>query len=151
MNIGTIKTPVGQLGLVEEDGNITRLMWDARDKGERTPVLEEGLKQLGAFFEGTRETFDLPLAPEGSDFQQQVYAAMLAIPKGHTRTYGSIARELGVSAQPIGQACGSNPIPVIIPCHRVVGADGLGGFSGDGGVEMKIALLKFEQAYSLLL
>lgn len=151
MNIGAIKTPVGQLGLVEENGNITQLMWDARDKGERTPVLKEGLKQLREFFDGNRETFDLPLAPEGSDFQQQVYAAMLAIPKGETRTYGSIAQELGVPAQPIGQACGSNPIPVIIPCHRVVGADGLGGFSGDGGVEMKIALLKFEQAYSLLL
>lgn len=92
----------------------------------------------------------MPLASEGTAFQQQVFAAMLAIPKGETRTYGSIAQELGVPAQPLGQACESNPIPVIIPCHRVVGADGLGGLSGDGGVEMKIALLKLEQAYSLL-
>lgn len=151
MNIGTIRTPVGHLGLVEENGRITRLSWKARDSGERTAVLDEGLRQLGEFFDGSRETFDLPLAPEGSEFQQQVYSAMLAIPKGETRTYGSIARELGVPAQPVGQACGSNPIPVIIPCHRVVGADGLGGFSGDGGVEMKVALLKLEQAYSLLL
>jgi methylated-DNA-[protein]-cysteine S-methyltransferase len=76
---------------------------------------------------------------------------MLAIPKGQTRTYGEIANELGVPAQPVGQACGANPIPVIIPCHRVVGADSLGGFSGFGGVEMKVALLKHESAYSLLL
>jgi methylated-DNA-[protein]-cysteine S-methyltransferase len=151
MNIGAIKTPVGHLGLVEENGQITRLIWNARDSGERTAVLDEGLRQLGEFFDGVREVFDLPLAPEGSEFQQQVYAAMLKIPKGQTRTYGSIARELGVPAQPVGQACGANPIPVIIPCHRVVASDGLGGFSGDGGVEMKIALLKFEQAYSLLL
>ena len=150
MNIGAIKTPIGQLGLVEENGHITQLMWDARDKGERTPVLQEGLRQLGEFFDSTHETFDLPLASEGTAFQQQVFAAMLAIPKGETRTYGSIAQELGVPAQPLGQACESNPIPVIIPCHRVVGADGLGGLSGDGGVEMKIALLKLEQAYSLL-
>ena len=76
---------------------------------------------------------------------------MSAIPRGETRTYGDIATELNVPAQPIGQACGSNPIPVIIPCHRVVGADGLGGFSGDGGVEMKVQLLRLEGAYSLLL
>ena len=76
---------------------------------------------------------------------------MLAIPKGATRTYGDIANELGVPAQPVGQACGSNPIPVIIPCHRVVGADGLGGYSAVGGVKTKITLLKFENAYSLLL
>ncbi len=151
MNIGTLETPVGRLGLVEENAAIIRLMWHARDHGERTAVLEEGLKQLGEYFAGDREVFELPLAPEGSPFQQQVYDAMLAIPRGSTRTYGEIAGDLGVPAQPVGQACGSNPIPVIIPCHRVVGSDGLGGFSGDGGIEMKIALLKLENAYSLLL
>jgi methylated-DNA-[protein]-cysteine S-methyltransferase len=76
---------------------------------------------------------------------------MLAIPYGQTRTYGEISNELNGSAQPVGQACASNPIPVIIPCHRVVGADGLGGFSGVGGVEMKVKLLQGEGAYSLLL
>lgn len=151
MNSAKIETPVGVLGLIEEDGFITQLVWDGWDAGNRTQVLLDGLAQLEAYFKGSLEWFDLPLAPKGTEFQQQVYAAMSAIPRGETRTYGGIATELGVPAQPVGQACGSNPIPVIIPCHRVVGADGLGGFSGDGGVEMKVKLLQGEGAYSLLL
>lgn len=151
MNAAKIDTPVGVLGLIEEDGAITQLVWDGWDAGVRTQVLNDGLAQLQAYFAGELEWFDLPLAPKGTEFQQQVYAAMSAIPRGETRTYGDIATELGVPAQPVGQACGSNPIPVIIPCHRVVGADGLGGFSGDGGVEMKVKLLQGEGAYSLLL
>ncbi|PLX39192.1 MAG: cysteine methyltransferase [Hyphomicrobiales bacterium] len=151
MNIAAVDTPIGRLGLVEEGGVIIRLLWQAEDEGERTEVLEEGLRQLEEYFAGTRETFDLPLAPAGSDFQQQVYRAMQAIPFGETRSYGDIAKDLGSPAQPVGQACGANPIPVIIPCHRVVGTNGIGGFSGAGGVEMKIKLLKLEGAYSLLL
>ena len=151
MNAAKLKTPVGVLGLIEVDGAITQLVWDGWNDGVRSPVLKDGLAQLEAYFAGELEWFDLPLAPKGTDFQQQVYSAMSAIPRGETRTYGDIANELGVPAQPVGQACGSNPIPVIIPCHRVVGADGLGGFSGDGGVEMKVKLLQGEGAYSLLL
>lgn len=151
MNAAKIKTPVGVLGLIEEDGAITQLVWDGWNDGVRSPVLKEGLAQLEAYFAGELEWFDLPLAPKGTEFQQQVYSAMSAIPRGETLTYGDIATALGVPAQPVGQACGSNPIPVIIPCHRVVGADGLGGFSGDGGVEMKVKLLQGEGAYSLLL
>ncbi len=151
MNAAKIKTPVGVLGLIEEDGAITQLVWDGWNEGVRSPVLKDGLAQLEAYFAGELEWFDLPLSPKGTEFQQQVYSAMSAIPRGETRTYGDIADELGVPAQPVGQACGSNPIPVIIPCHRVVGADGLGGFSGDGGVEMKVKLLQGEGAYSLLL
>jgi len=151
VNIAAVDTPIGRLGLVEEGGVIIRLLWQAEDEGERTEVLEEGLRQLEEYFAGTRETFDLPLAPAGSDFQQQVYRAMQAIPFGETRSYGDIAKDLGSPAQPVGQACGANPIPVIIPCHRVVGTNGIGGFSGAGGVEMKIKLLKLEGAYSLLL
>lgn len=151
MNAAKIKTPVGVLGLIEDDGAITQLVWDGWNEGVRSPVLKDGLAQLEAYFAGELEWFDLPLSPKGTEFQQQVYSAMSAIPRGETRTYGDIADELGVPAQPVGQACGSNPIPVIIPCHRVVGADGLGGFSGDGGVEMKVKLLQGEGAYSLLL
>ena len=151
MNAAKIKTPVGVLGLIEEDGAITQLVWDGWNKGLRSPVLKDGLAQLEAYFAGEFDWFDLPLAPKGTPFQQQVYAAMSAIPRGETLTYGDIATALDVPAQPVGQACGSNPIPVIIPCHRVVGADGLGGFSGDGGVEMKVKLLQGEGAYSLLL
>jgi len=151
LNTATLATSVGRLAITEADGFITRVDWRGGENGERTPVLDEALAQLTDFFENRRDDFDLPLNPSGSDFQQQVYDAMLAIPKGATRTYGEIARDLDVPAQPVGQACGSNPIPVIIPCHRVVASDGLGGFSAAGGVETKIALLKFEGAYSLLL
>ena len=151
MNCAKLLTPVGNLGLVEENGRITHLLWDAENSGTRTDVLRDGIAQLDAYFAGDLDTFDLPLAPVGSPFQQDVYQAMLAIPKGETRTYGDIAKDLDMPAQPVGQACGSNPIPVIIPCHRVVGATGIGGFSGDGGVEMKVRLLRHEGAYSLLI
>jgi methylated-DNA-[protein]-cysteine S-methyltransferase len=76
---------------------------------------------------------------------------MCAIPFGETRTYGDLAKDLGVPAQAIGQACGANPVPVIVPCHRILGASGLGGFSAPGGVETKVALLKHEGAASLLI
>ncbi len=151
MNICTVKTEFGILGLVEDDGRITRLLWQAEDHGSRTDVLNEAARQLQAYLARKLDRFDLPLAPAGTDFQQRVYDAMLAIPKGGTRTYGDIAKELGVAAQPVGQACSANPIPIIIPCHRVVAGNGLGGFSGCGGVETKIKLLRFEGAYSLLL
>jgi methylated-DNA-[protein]-cysteine S-methyltransferase len=151
MNAAKITTPVGVLGIIEHAGAITQLVWDGWDVGARTAVLTEGLAQLKAYFAGRLTVFDLPLAPAGTPFQQQVYTQMLAIPLGQTVTYGDIATALGVPAQPVGQACGSNPIPVIIPCHRVVGAHGLGGFSGQGGVEMKVKLLRGEGAYSLLI
>ncbi|MBV1865795.1 MAG: methylated-DNA--[protein]-cysteine S-methyltransferase [Rhodobacteraceae bacterium] len=151
MNSAKIHTPVGILGLVEQDNQITQLSWHGENSGVRSAVLKQGLEQLEAYFAGELDQFDLPLAPKGTPFQQQVYRAMLAIPKGETLTYGDIAKALDCPAQPIGQACGSNPIPVIIPCHRVVGAANLGGFSGFGGVEMKIKLLQHEQAYSLLI
>lgn len=151
MNAAYLNTPVGTLTLIEQDDAITELLWDKRQEGPCTALLQEGLDQLGAYFEGRLDRFDLPLAPAGTDFQQQVYTQMSAIPKGETRTYGDIATALGVPAQPVGQACGSNPIPVIIPCHRVVGTGHLGGFSGAGGVETKVKLLQGEGAYSLLI
>jgi O-6-methylguanine DNA methyltransferase len=76
---------------------------------------------------------------------------MAAIPFGHTRSYGDLAREIGAPAQAIGQACGANPIPILIPCHRVLAANGLGGFSAKGGVESKVFLLRLEGAASLLI
>ena len=108
--------------------------------------------QIEAYFAGTRRTFDLPLRVEGSEFQRAVCAAMLEIPHGETRTYGEIARDLGQSAQAVGRACGHNPIPVLIPCHRVMGAGGkLTGYSGQGGVETKLALLRHEGAGGFLI
>ena len=151
MPVANFDTPVGRVALVEEDGQITRVTWKERAEDGVTPLLKEAQKQLRAYFDNTLDAFDLPLAPRGTDFQQQVYDAMKRIPLGETTTYGTIAKELGVPAQPVGQACGSNPIPIIIPCHRVLAAEGLGGFSGAGGVETKVQLLRHEGAYSLLL
>ncbi len=86
-----------------------------------------------------------------SEFQGRVCDAISAIPFGETRTYGDLAGELGYSPQAIGQGCGGNPIPLLIPCHRVLAADGLGGFSGTFGIETKVTLLKHEGAASLLI
>ncbi len=148
----SISCPVGPLTVWAENGGITRLDWEDRpDSPQGEVVLETARDQLNEYFGGERETFDLPLAPRGSAFQQDFYAALCAIPYGETRTYGDLAADLGVSAQAIGQACGANPIPILIPCHRVLAATGLGGFSGRGGVEAKVALLKLEGAASLLI
>jgi methylated-DNA-[protein]-cysteine S-methyltransferase len=151
MNIAHLRTPVGMVSLVEENDRITELLWEARDEGFRSDVLKEGLNQLEAYFEGKLDKFDLPLAPKGTDFQQQVYRIMQDIPLGETLTYGDVAKKLDVPAQPVGQACGSNPIAIIIPCHRIVGADSLGGFSAPGGVETKVQLLRHEGANAQLI
>ncbi|WP_095588308.1 methylated-DNA--[protein]-cysteine S-methyltransferase [Actibacterium ureilyticum] len=143
-------TPVGVLCVTETDGAITALSWGEAGVDE-TPLLIRARDQIRAYFAGARTRFDLPLCVAGSDLQRAVCDAMSAIPFGDTRTYGDIARDLGVPAQAIGQACGGNPIPVIIPCHRVLGANGLGGFSGAGGVETKVALLRHEGAAGLLI
>ncbi len=146
----TMKTPVGSLTLTEDASAITRVAWED-GPSETSPLLKDAAEQITAYFDGTRETFDLPLKVHGSDLQKQVCTAMLEIPFGETRTYGDLAKALGVPAQAIGQACGGNPIPVIIPCHRVLGTGNLGGFSGGTGIETKVALLKHEGAASLLI
>ena len=147
----TVTTQFGDLTLTEEDGAITALDWPRIQRNDSSDLLDEAARQLAAYDNGTLETFDLPLRVKGTDFQRDVCTAMLAIPFGYTRTYGEIAKDLNVPAQDVGQACGGNPIPVIIPCHRVMGAKGLTGFSGRGGVEMKVALLRHEGAASLLI
>lgn len=146
----TVHSPVGDLRVIETDGAITALGW-GQGALDETPLLLEAETQLNAYFARERETFDLPLHVTGSDFQRAVCDAMLSIPYGYTRTYGEIARDLGVPAQAIGQACGANPIPILIPCHRVMGAKGLTGFSGAGGVETKVFLLRLEGAAGLLI
>lgn len=147
----TADTRLGVFSIEETDGAITSLHWRAAKTDEETPLLAEARRQLIAYAEGALTEFDLPLAPEGGPLQQSVLAEMQAIPFGETRTYGEIAKAVGAPAQAIGQACGANTIPVIIPCHRVTGTGGLGGFSGKGGVETKVELLRHEGAYSLLI
>ena len=151
MKTRTVQTQFGALTLVEEEGAITALDWRVAAVQDRSDLLDAAAQQLSEYDAGTRQDFDLPLRVKGTDFQRAVCDAMSAIPFGYTRTYGEIARDLGAPAQSIGQACGGNPIPVIIPCHRVMGAKGLTGFSGRGGVETKVALLRHEGAAGLLI
>jgi len=152
MGMIAVDTRFGTLGVVEQDGAVTALVWDGVDDAPDTPLLREAAAQLRAYDAGRLQRFDLPYRIEGSDFQRRICDAMFAIPLGETRTYGEIAAELGYSAQAVGRGCGGNPIPVIIPCHRVMGADGkLVGFSGRGGVETKVALLRHEGAAGLLI
>jgi methylated-DNA-[protein]-cysteine S-methyltransferase len=151
MPSATIETIVGSLCVTEADGAITELAWREVESSDTTALLCLAIEQLRAYFAAELQVFDLPLQVAGSDFQRAVCDAMLAIPFGETRTYGDIGRDLKAPPQPIGNACGANPIPVIIPCHRVLGANGLGGFSGRGGVETKVTLLKHEGAAGLLI
>ena len=144
-------SPVGTLTLCAADGAITAVEWGRVATNDAAPVFDQARAELATYFAGDLTNFTVPLAPGGGVFQQAFYAALCAIPYGETRSYGDLAAELGVSAQAIGQACGANPIPILIPCHRVLGADGLGGYSGAGGVETKVALLKLEGAASLLI
>ena len=110
----------------------------------------EACRQLKAYFDARLAVFDLQLAPGGSAFLQRVYGAMVEIRLGQTRTYGELSEMVGGAPQAVGQACGTNPIAIVIPCHRVVASNGLGGYSGAGGVETKVELLRMEGAYSLL-
>lgn len=146
-----VQTSFGRFGLWEDAGAIVRLTWESSAPEATSDVSRAAATQLLEYFAGDRTEFDLPLRPSGSEFQQSVNDAMSAIPFGETRTYGEIAKGVGASAQAVGNACGANSIPVIIPCHRVLGAQGLGGFSGEGAVETKVKLLIHEGAAGLLI
>lgn len=145
----SIHTPVGTISIFAHgDGDaINAVEWGRAPDGDGSPLLDEARRQLKAYFAGELRDFDLPLDPAGSPFQKAVCRAMIAIPFGQRRTYGDIARKLGQSAQAVGGACGHNPIPIIIPCHRVVGTDDtMTGFSGGEGIETKAWLLRHEGA-----
>lgn len=155
-----IESPVGPLRLVERAGALTAVEFtpfrdgDGRPRGARQddhPVLVEAARQLAAYFEGTLTDFDLPLAPDGSDFQQRVWEQLRTIGYGETASYGAIAHRLGMTnaaSRAVGLANGRNPIPIVIPCHRVIGADGsLTGYAG--GLERKQVLLDLERSDAL--
>ena len=149
-------SPVGELRLVENDGAITQIEFspfrdaDGRPRGDRAddhPVLAEARRQLTAYFARDLKEFDLPLAPVGSAFQQKVWEQLRGIGYGETASYGEVAARLGMTnaaSRAVGLANGRNPIPIVIPCHRVIGANGtLTGYAG--GLERKQALLGLEQ------
>ena len=138
-------SPIGPLALFEENGAIVALDWGFLPENEETPLLIKARDQLEEYFEGRRTEFDLPLRPGGTAFQRKVWEALSRIPHGRTRSYGELAEELGTAPRALGGACGRNPIPVIIPCHRVLGSGGgLGGYSGQDGIETKAFLLRHE-------
>ena len=141
----TVPSPIGPLSIEESEGALVAVHWRKARHESPTPILEEGARQLRAYFARERRDFDLPFKPEGSAFEQQVWAAMQRIPYGETRSYGEIAHETGGMPQEVGSACGSNPLPIFIPCHRVLAGGGkLGGYSGKGGLETKTTLLVLE-------
>lgn len=147
----TVETQFGDLVVVADGDAIVAVRWGRATEEGDSAVLHNAAAQLAAYAAGTREQFDLPLRVAGSIFQKAVCDAIYAIPYGETVTYGDIAKVLSAPPQAVGQACGANPIPIIIPCHRVMGAKGLTGFSGAGGVETKVALLKHEKAGGFLI
>jgi methylated-DNA-[protein]-cysteine S-methyltransferase len=146
----SIDTPFGTVRIEGDAGAVRRVTWDRRASSPATeggPVAEPvrvAAGQLAEYCTGDRQRFDLPLALPPGGAARAVADAMLAIGYGRTRRYGEIASELGLSAQAVGQACGANALPILVPCHRVVGVRGLTGFSGAGGVETKAALLRHE-------
>jgi methylated-DNA-[protein]-cysteine S-methyltransferase len=147
----SLHTPLGEVTISEDGGAIVALDWGRGRDQEATPLLREACDQLQKYFDGKRMSFDLPLAPEGSDFQKRVWAALCAIPPGKTRSYADIARTIGSAPRAVGGANGANPIPLIIPCHRVIAADGsLGGYSGGDGPATKRYLLDHESRALLL-
>ncbi len=142
----SLHTPLGDLTVSEEEGAIIALDWGRGRDQTRTPLLERAVEQLQDYFDGARLAFDLPLAPRGSAFQRRVWQALTEIPPGETRSYAELARMVGSVPRAVGQANGANPIPILIPCHRVVAANGaLGGYSGGEGPATKRYLLDLER------
>ena len=143
------ETPVGKLCIGEENGSVTRIAWSKVPEEyilAETELILRCKMQLEEYFRGERKTFDLPLAPKGTVFQQKVWNALTEIPYGETRTYGEIAAAVGNpgAARAVGMANNKNPIGIIVPCHRVVGAGGkLVGYAG--GMGKKEWLLKLEK------
>ena len=150
-----VDSPIRELRVVADGGALTAIEFSpfeaTRDIGERRdddPLLGRATDQLTAYFRGELQKFDLPLAPRGTEFQQRVWSELQRIGWGETTSYGELARRLGLSpaaSRAVGLANGRNPIPVVIPCHRVIGANGkLTGYAG--GVDRKQTLLDLESA-----
>ena len=144
----SISSPVGDLLLEEDDGALVAVYWGKAPAGNGGPLLVEAARQIDAYFAGKLRDFDLPLRPGGSDFELRVWAAMQDIPYGETRSYGDLAASTRSAPRAVGRACGRNPIPIVIPCHRVLGKGWMGGYSGAGGVKTKEVLLSLEGALS---
>ena len=153
MPVVTLESPIGPLHAVADEHCIVRFGFGpANQPDDLSPLLERTAELTKAYFKGEEQAFDLPLASAETHFQEKVRAAMLAIPFGETLTYGEIARDIDGNPRAVGQACGRNPIPLIVPCHRVLGSGGwIGGFSGGDGVPTKHRLLAHEASTTFTL
>ena len=144
-NAQPVDSKSGRAADVEEAGDkIVAIRWGNGAGGNGSPLLDEAARQLAAYFDGKLRDFDLPLSPAGTAFEGRVWDAMQTIPYGETRTYGDLAHATDSGPRAVGRACGKNPIPIVIPCHRVLAHGGLGGYSGDGGLATKQRLLALE-------
>ena len=150
-----LRTAIGTVALEATEGAVVRVDLHVDDEPQREPedpVLCLAARQIQEYLASGRRSFDVPQRrpPDTTPFQHRVWDALLAIPLGETRTYGELAAALGTSARAVGGACRRNPLPILVPCHRVVAKNGLGGFSGawqDGPeLDMKRALLSREDA-----
>ena len=141
----TVKSPIGPLTIIELDGKIAALDYGPAGRDSPTPMLREAARQLNAYFHCSLKIFDLPLAPAGTAFQQSVWRGMRRIPYGRTCSSADMARELDSGPRAIGGACARNPIPIIIPCHRVLASGHrIGGYGSPGGLDTKRFLLQLE-------
>ncbi len=153
----TFITPLGRMTLTQDGGDITALNWNKAQncalpgRPAATPLLAEAEAQITAYFDHRLTRFNLPMSCPSTPFQHGVFESMLSIPYGSTKTYGQIAAYVDGSAQAVGRACAANPLAILIPCHRVLSANGLGGYSGAGGIESKVFLLRLEGGAGLLL
>jgi methylated-DNA-[protein]-cysteine S-methyltransferase len=141
----SIHSPVGDLTIFEESGGIVAIEWGWGAGQGISPLLVRAKTALLDYFDGAKWPDDLPLAPHGTAYRQKVWQALQNIPAGETRTYIDIARIAGGSARSVGGANAKNPIPILIPCHRVVAVGGLGGYSGGDGLATKRRLLDLER------
>lgn len=142
----SMHSPVGDLTLFEDEDAIVALEWGWSSLQVPSPLLSRAKAVLDAYFDGTAPlAHDLPLNPKGTAYQRRVWSALCAIPHGQTRSYAEIAAKAGGSPRSVGGANAANPIPLLIPCHRVCAASGLGGYSGGDGLETKKWLLALEE------
>ena len=140
-----VNSPVGPLTLIETNRAITAIEWRKGESHQKTKTLILARKELTQYFNGELKKFTAPLDPIGTDFQKRVWKTIQEIPYGRLETYRHIANTLNSSPRAVGGACGRNPIPIIIPCHRVVGSNGsLTGYTGANGTNTKSFLLKHE-------
>lgn len=150
-----VKTPVGELKLVANDRGLVAVLWEnddparvklpAAEENPRHPILKQAEQQLLEYFNGSRKEFSVPIEMLGTEFQKTVWRALLTIPFGETRSYGELARQIKKpsASRAVGAANGRNPVSILVPCHRVIGASGkLTGFAG--GLEAKAKLLSIE-------